>query len=153
MGPQTLSPAPHLPTATGVHSPGSPYRYHSGDRDSSSRNLASCPPLFLHRRVEYRPQVGPHSLCVPRDGDCLAGNFSLGDFLASRRGASLEAQIVESACNAGDLSLIPGLGRSPGKRKCYPLQYSGLENSMDYTDHGVSKSQTRLSDFRFRPHI
>ena len=34
----------------------------------------------------------------------------------------------ESACNAGDLSLIPGLGRSPGEGKSYPLQYSGLEN-------------------------
>ena len=37
----------------------------------------------------------------------------------------------ESACNAGDLVLIPGLGRSPGEGKGYPLQYSGLENSMD----------------------
>ena len=37
----------------------------------------------------------------------------------------------ESACNVGDLGSIPGLGRSPGKGKGYPLQYSGLENSMD----------------------
>ena len=37
----------------------------------------------------------------------------------------------ESACNAGDLGLIPGLGRSPGEGKGYPLQYSGLENSMN----------------------
>ena len=37
----------------------------------------------------------------------------------------------ESACNAGDLGLIPGLGRFPGEGKGYPLQYSGLENSMD----------------------
>ena len=37
----------------------------------------------------------------------------------------------ESACNVGDLSSIPGLGRSPGERKGHPLQYSGLENSMD----------------------
>ena len=37
----------------------------------------------------------------------------------------------ESACNAGDLGSIPGLGRSPGEEKGYPLQYSGLENSMD----------------------
>ena len=37
----------------------------------------------------------------------------------------------ESACNAGDLGLIPGLGRSSGEGKGYPLQYSGLENSMD----------------------
>ena len=38
----------------------------------------------------------------------------------------------ESGCNAGDLGSIPGLGRSPGKGKGYPLQYSGLENSMDF---------------------
>ena len=37
----------------------------------------------------------------------------------------------ESACNAGDLGSIPGLGRSPGEGNAYPLQYSGLENSMD----------------------
>ena len=36
----------------------------------------------------------------------------------------------ESACNAGDLDLIPALGRSPGEGKGYPLQYSGLENFM-----------------------
>ena len=39
----------------------------------------------------------------------------------------------ESTCNAGDLGLIPGLGRSPGKGNDNPLQYSGLENSMDYS--------------------
>ena len=48
----------------------------------------------------------------------------------------------ESARNAGDLGSIPGLGRSPGEGKGYPLQYSGLGNSMDYTIHGVSKSRT-----------
>ena len=46
----------------------------------------------------------------------------------------------ESACNAGDLGLIPGLGRSPGEEKGYPLQYSGLENSTDYIVHGISES-------------
>ena len=55
----------------------------------------------------------------------------------------------ESTCNAGDPSLIPGLGRSPGERNGYPLQYSGLENSMDCIVHGVTKSQTQLSDFHF----
>ena len=55
----------------------------------------------------------------------------------------------ESACNAGDLDLIPGLGRSPGEGKSYPLQYSGLENSMDCIVHGVPKSWTGLSDFHF----
>ena len=53
----------------------------------------------------------------------------------------------ESACNVGDLGLIPGLGRSPGEGKGYPLQYSALENSMDYILNGVSKSWTRLSRF------
>ena len=47
----------------------------------------------------------------------------------------------ESACNVGDLGLIPGLGRSPGEVKGYPLQYSGLENSMDCMVHGLTKSQ------------
>ena len=55
----------------------------------------------------------------------------------------------ESTCNVGDLGSIPGLGSSPGEGKGYPLQYSGLENSMDCIDHGVTKSWTRLSDFHF----
>ena len=60
----------------------------------------------------------------------------------------------ESACNAGDLGLIPGLGRSPGERKGYPLQQSCLENSMDRGAwwaivHGITKSLTQLSNLRF----
>ena len=55
----------------------------------------------------------------------------------------------ESTCNAGDLGSIPGLGRSPGKGKGYPLQYSGLENSTDCIVQGVTKSRTRLSNFHF----
>ena len=55
----------------------------------------------------------------------------------------------ESACNAGDPGSIPGLRRSPGEGKGYPLQYSGLENSMDCIVHGVTKSQTQLSNFHF----
>ena len=57
----------------------------------------------------------------------------------------------ESACNAGDLGSISGLRGSPGERKGYPLQYSRLENSMDYTVHGVKKSWTRMSDFHSPP--
>ena len=48
----------------------------------------------------------------------------------------------ESACNEGDLGSIPGSGRCPGEGKGYPLQYSGLENSMDCIVHGVAKSRT-----------
>ena len=46
----------------------------------------------------------------------------------------------ESACNAGDLGSVPGLGRSPAEGKGYPLQYSALQNSMDYTVHGATES-------------
>ena len=48
-----------------------------------------------------------------------------------------------------DLGSIPGLGRSPGEGNGYPLQYSGRENPMDRIVHGVTKSQTQLSDFHF----
>ena len=59
----------------------------------------------------------------------------------------------ESTCNAGDPASIPGLGRSPGEGLGYPLQYSGLENSMDCIVHGVAKSWTLLSDFRFSDNL
>ena len=60
----------------------------------------------------------------------------------------------ESACNAGDSGSIPGLGRSPGEGNSYPLQYSGMENSMDRGAwwaivHKTTKSQTWLKDFHF----
>ena len=55
----------------------------------------------------------------------------------------------ESTCSVGDLGSIPGLGRSPGEGEGYPLQYSGLENSMNCIVHGVTKSQTQLGDFHF----
>ena len=66
----------------------------------------------------------------------------------------LAQRLKASACNAGDLSLIPGSGGSPGEGNGNPFQYSCLENPMDggawwATVHGVAKSQTRLSDFTF----
>ena len=54
------------------------------------------------------------------------------------------------SCNAGDLGSFPGLGRSPGKGKGYPLQYSCLENPMDCIVHRVAKNKTCLSDFHFQ---
>ena len=67
--------------------------------------------------------------------------------------AFLVAQLVnKSACNSGDLDSIPGLGRSPGEGKGYPLQYSGLENCMDCIVHGVAKSRTQLSNLNFHFH-
>ena len=55
----------------------------------------------------------------------------------------------ESACNAGDPSSIPGLGRSPGEGKGYPLQYFGWKNSMDCIVSGVTESWTQLVTFTF----
>ena len=59
-----------------------------------------------------------------------------------------------SACNAEDPGSIPGSGRSPAEGNGNPLQYSCLENSMDggawwATVHGITKSQTRLSNFTY----
>ena len=67
----------------------------------------------------------------------IPGGFPLYDqgFCGSSAGK-------ESTCNAEDLSSIPGSGRSTGEGIGYPLQYSGLENSMDCVVHGVVKSQT-----------
>ena len=48
----------------------------------------------------------------------------------------------ESICNARNLGLIPGLGGSPEERNSYPVQYSGMENSMDCIVHGMTKSWT-----------
>ena len=62
----------------------------------------------------------------------------------------------ESTCNAGDLRLIPGSGRSPREGNAHPLPHSCLENPMDRgawpaTVHGVTKSQTQLSDWPHTP--
>ena len=62
------------------------------------------------------------------------------------------SEVKVSACNTGDLGLIPGSGRSLGEGNGNPFQYSCLDNPMDRgawwaTVHGVAKSQTRLSDF------
>ena len=64
------------------------------------------------------------------------------------------SEVKASACNVGDLGLIPGLGRSPGEGNGNPLKYFCLENPMDRgawwaTVYGVAKSRTRLSDFTY----
>ena len=59
----------------------------------------------------------------------------------------------ESACSAGDMGSLPGLGRCPGEGKGSPLQCSGLENSMDCIVRGVAKSRTRLGDLTSRVYV
>ena len=77
-------------------------------------------------------------------------NWSIVDF-------SSGSDDKESAYNAGNSGLIPGLGRSPGRGNDKPLQYSCLENSVDRgawraTVHGVAKSRTRLRDLHTHTH-
>ena len=68
--------------------------------------------------------------------------------------ASLVAQLIKNLPTIRETwGSIPGLARSPGEGKGYPLQYSGVENSMDCIVHGVTKSQTGLSDFHFHFHV
>ena len=72
-----------------------------------------------------------------------------------KKGFSDDSDGKESACSAGDVSSIPGLGRYPGEGNDNPFQYPCLEDSMDEgawqaTVHGVAKSLTRLRDFTFR---
>ena len=69
-------------------------------------------------------------------------NYGVGNNAAVFLGFPCGSAGKESACNAGDLGSIPGLERSPGEGKGYPLQYSGLVNSMDCIVYGVAKSWT-----------
>ena len=111
--------------------------------------------LFVHDFMDvYRP--GPsncldtprmNQLCEHQDGILTNGSFHLpdGGFPGGSAGK-------ESTCNAGDLGLIAGLGRSSGEGKGYPLQYSGLENFMDCIVHGAAKTQTQLNNFHSLSH-
>ena len=77
------------------------------------------------------------------------GSQRIGHELVIDWGFPCGSASKESTCNAGDLGSIPGLGSSPGEGKDYPLQYSGLQNSMDCIVPVVAKSRTRLDDFHF----
>ena len=84
---------------------------------ASPRTVAyQAPPSMGFSRQEYWSGVQLSSLAP----SLLSAKYFPGD-----------SDDKKSACNAGDLGLIPGLGRSPGQGNSYPLQYSGLENSMD----------------------
>ena len=84
--------------------------------------------------------------------DDLDGGIGVWVGRRSKREEFYGSNSKESACSAGDLGLVPGLGRFPGEGNGHPLQYSCLENSMDKgawwaTVNGVTKSQTQLSNY------
>ena len=81
--------------------------------------------LQIDTRQEHYQQPNNRGICLC--GNCVFPDSSVGK---------------GSACNAGEPSLIPGLGRSPGEGKGYKIQYSGLENSMHCIVNGFSKSWT-----------
>ena len=91
-----------------------------------------------------------------KESACITGDPGLipGQEVFLEKGQATHSSILGLSwwlCSAGDLGLIPGLGRSPGERNGYPLQYSGLENSMDCIVHGVAESDTtkQLSPCKF----
>ena len=90
--------------------------------------------------------VGKAPTCKAGDPSSIPGpGRSAGERIGLFLGFPSGSAGKESACKAAELRSIPGLGRSPGGGKGYPLQYSGLENSMDCTVHGVAKSRTQLA--------
>ena len=95
-----------------------------------SRNSINRLPLFVPY-TSGTSEAGPSSSLVNVSIPLLIH----GDFPCGSAGK-------ESACNAGNLGSIPGFGRSPGEGKVYPLQYSGLENSMDYSSGGRKELDT-----------
>ena len=91
--------------------------------------------------------VGKKSICNAGDPGSIPGSGrSSGEGIVFL-GFPCCSAAKASTCN-GMLGSIPGLGRSPGE-KGYPLQYSGLENSMGCVVHAVAKSRTLLSNFHF----
>ena len=111
-------------------------------------------PLLLIPWINKEQRISDRSKTAHREPPVkctLTGLFSKNwFFLLFSKGFPGESDSKETACNAGDLGSIPGLGRSPGEGNGYSLQYSCLENSMDRgvwwaTVHGVAKSKMWLS--------
>ena len=118
-----------------------------------SNHLTFCHPLLLLLSIFPSIRVFSHelALCIrwPKSWSLVSpSNEYLG--LISL-GLPLWLSCKEPACNVGDLGLIPGLERSPGEGKGYPLQYSGLENSMDCIVHGGRKKSDMIEWLSLTP--
>ena len=98
----------------------------------------------LQSKIHLLPPEPPFS---PPSKHLQYTNYVIYTYIYTNTWVSLVAQLVNNL--PADLGLIPGLGTSSGDGKCYPLQYSGLENSMDCIVHWVEKNRKLLSDFHF----
>ena len=132
--------------------------------DSPGKNTGvGCHFLLQCRKVKSESEVTQScpTLCDPMDCSLPGSSFhrifqarvlewgAIFRYILGTKGFPQSSVGKESACNAGDPGFIPGSRRSTGEGKGYPLQYSGLENSMDSVVHGVANSQTQLSDLHF----
>ena len=110
-----------------------------------------CPLLLCIATIEYQRNENPglSDLNRSKQRKCPTRNkwWNLGN-----SGFPCDSAGKESTHDVGDLGSNPGLGRSPGEGNSYPLQYSGLENSMDCIVHGVTNSWTQLGNFPRKIH-
>ena len=120
----------HPTTALGTISPWSP-------NEDRNQETSRGPKAYQTQKPTFVP--------LPHQGQDTPFLFLL--FALITKGFPGGSAGKESTCNAGDLSSIPGLGRAPGEGKGYPLQYSVLKNSMDYSPGCCKESDTteRLS--------
>ena len=108
-------------------------------------------PRPLHWKLEFQPldhERSPKTAVALIPGSGRSAGEGTGYPLLYYL-ASLWLSWYRICLQCGRPGINPWVGRSPGEGKGYPLQYPGLENSMDCIVHGVTKSQTRLSDFHF----
>ena len=149
-----------LPTKSGPHTScsNSEWNQRLSMKECSTNSWAEITIIWLWTWGFPGSSAGKESTC--NAGDCRSGRFNPWVWKIPWRRDRLPNPVFlgfpcrsagkESSCNVGDLGLIPGLERSPGEVKGYPVQYFSLKNSMDCIVHGIAKSQTKLRDFHFQ---
>ena len=100
-----------------------------------------CHGILQARILEWLAMLSSRGSSFPKPGErtSLESPALAGWFFTTCLGLPCGSTGKETACNVGGLGLIPGLGSSPREGNGYPLQYSGLEKSMDCIVHGVAK--------------
>uniref|UniRef100_A0AAA9SL86 Protein phosphatase 1 regulatory inhibitor subunit 2 n=1 Tax=Bos taurus TaxID=9913 RepID=A0AAA9SL86_BOVIN len=126
-----------------IDEPSTPYHSMVADDEdalSDSETTEALTPDILARKLTAAAAESLEPKYRVREQESSGDEDS--DLSPEERGFPCGSAGKESACNVGDLVLIPGLGRSTGEGKGYPFQYSGLENSMDCIVCGIAKSRT-----------